>query len=80
MDRKKELAIDESVCPLCKQPNGCMAKSKLPCWCNTIEVPVALRELIPNELKMKACICRKCIEAFNTNQNEFLKDLKINSL
>lgn len=80
MANKKELCMDELICPFCKQPNGCMAKSELPCWCNTIKVPPELRALVPLELKMKACICQKCIEAFKTNQSEFLKDLKINSL
>lgn len=76
----EEKKVDESICPFCKKPNLCMAKSSEPCWCNTIKVPVEMRELIPTELQMKACICQKCIEAFKSNQNEFLNDLKINSL
>jgi hypothetical protein len=80
MENKKQICVNEMICPLCKQPNDCMAKSELPCWCNTIKVPIELREFIPSELRMKACICKSCIEAFKTNQNEFLKDLKISSL
>ncbi len=76
----QEKKVDEMICPLCQKPNLCMAKSSEPCWCNTIQVPIKLREILPIELRMKACICQYCIEAFNTNQNEFLKDLKINSL
>lgn len=72
--------VDELLCPLCNKPNLCMAKSSEPCWCNTVQVPLALRELVPFELKMRACICQKCIEAFNANQNEFLNDLKMSSL
>ena len=75
-----EKIIDETICPLCKKPNLCRAKSSEPCWCNTIQVPMALREVIPTDLKMKACICQKCIEAFNANQKEFLNDLKMSSL
>jgi hypothetical protein len=75
-----EKKIDETICPLCKRPNLCKAKSSKPCWCNTIQVPKELREIIPLEFKMKACICEACIKAFQSNQREFLKDLNITSL
>ncbi|MFA7092672.1 MAG: cysteine-rich CWC family protein, partial [Arcobacteraceae bacterium] len=72
--------IDANICPLCKKPNVCKAKSSESCWCNHIEVPLELRALVPLEYKMKACICRECIEAFNANQSEFVNDLKRTSL
>lgn len=72
--------IDANVCPFCKKPNLCGAKSSTPCWCNTIKVPEELRALVPLEYKMKACICKACIEAFKSNQSEFLNDLNITSL
>ncbi|MFA7091046.1 MAG: cysteine-rich CWC family protein [Arcobacteraceae bacterium] len=62
--------INENICPLCKKPNLCGAKRTAPCWCNTIEVPQALRELVPSELKTKACICQECVEAFKSDKGE----------
>lgn len=66
--------IDPDRCPFCKKPNGCMARSEEPCWCNNIKVPSELCALIPPENKMKACICKACILAFKEDAEKFIKE------
>ena len=70
------MQINKKLCPFCKQENLCEAH--IPnnnCWCNTISVPKDLRELIPDELKMKACICQNCVEAYKEDKEKFLKEI-----
>ncbi|MDC9724744.1 MAG: cysteine-rich CWC family protein [Gammaproteobacteria bacterium] len=57
------MIVDERLCPLCQSQNACMANTS--CWCNNQKVPQELRDLLPEEQKNKACICNKCITAFN---------------
>lgn len=66
--------INPKICPFCKNENLCEAH--IPnnnCWCNTIKVPIELRDFIPEHLKMKACICKNCIVAFKENSEDFIK-------
>ena len=68
--------IDPKICPLCKKPNKCQAH--IPnnnCWCNNIKVPESLREYIPSEYRMKACICQECVELYKTNKKEFIENI-----
>ena len=71
-----QLKIDETICPLCREENGCMAHSDSRCWCVDVKVPQALIDLVPEALQRKACICRSCIEEFNNNQAEFIVKLR----
>lgn len=67
--------VNPSLCPFCKKENNCMAY--IPnnnCWCNDIKVPEDLREFIPDEYKLKACICKKCILEFKENKKQFIKN------
>jgi prepilin-type N-terminal cleavage/methylation domain-containing protein/prepilin-type processing-associated H-X9-DG protein len=54
---------------LCGAANGCQLCSstpyKGPCWCYSIEIPAALIERVPEELRNRACICRRCVEEFH---------------
>jgi hypothetical protein len=66
--------INPKICPFCKKENKCEAH--IPnnnCWCNHIKVPVDLREYIPDELKMKACICQDCVEFFKKDKKSFIE-------
>jgi len=58
---------DPAHCPLCGDPNNCQLCTTLaykgPCWCATLTIPDALIARVPADLKNKACICRKCVEA-----------------
>lgn len=66
--------INPKKCPFCKQENKCEAHiPNNDCWCNHTPVPKELREYIPQEYKMKACICKTCVELFVANKEEFLK-------
>lgn len=62
---------DETVCPFCKGPNGCMAHCDTPCWCNGVDIPQALLELVPSHLKRKSCICLSCIDAYKQHPEAF---------
>ncbi|RXJ69368.1 hypothetical protein CRV08_05025 [Halarcobacter ebronensis] len=73
--------IDSKICPFCKKTNGCQAHiPNNDCWCNHIKVPLELRELIPEESRMKACICRECIELFIKDRNCFIDKYIINKI
>ncbi|WP_255717160.1 cysteine-rich CWC family protein [Salipaludibacillus sp. CUR1] len=51
-------------CPLCGEENKCMAREPGPCWCNEVDFPAGIFELVPPESKRKHCICRKCVMAY----------------
>jgi hypothetical protein len=56
--------IDPSRCPICGQPNDCAVVAqnghKGPCWCHTIKIPHEILQLVPEEARGKACLCRRC--------------------
>lgn len=57
--------VDASHCPLCGADNGCgrVADSRCnSCWCQEVEIPPPLLERVPPAARMRACICRRCIE------------------
>lgn len=66
--------IDPGRCPLCGELNACFnaeCESKdNNCWCNdpNISFPEALLDKVPEEVRRKACICRKCVEDFMAKQ------------
>ncbi|WP_350226383.1 cysteine-rich CWC family protein [Thalassotalea sediminis] len=57
----------EFICPLCQRENRCGINNETACWCLTAKVPKALIRQLPTSKQGKACICAKCIAAFNTN-------------
>ena len=63
--------VTESICPICGKDNNCMAHLNEPCWCNNVEIPLELLELIPNDKNQKACICQKCIQDFKDDPGKF---------
>jgi len=62
---------DTSRCPLCGA-NDCAMSSPAadqgPCWCFRVEIPPALLARVPAELRNRACICRRCVEAFHAQR------------
>jgi len=52
---------------LCHTKNICQANTDNSCWCHDVIVPQKLLDLVPEKLKGKSCICRRCIEKFNNN-------------
>jgi hypothetical protein len=63
-------AVNDKVCPLCQQPNGCQAGDP-GCWCNFETVPQGLISLVPAGLVRKACICRTCVLAYKKDPTGF---------
>ena len=51
----------ERICPLCGQDNNCQ-HGQGGCWCDTVKFPKHILDLIPNDKKGKACICKSCLE------------------
>ncbi|WP_428023143.1 cysteine-rich CWC family protein [Arcobacter sp.] len=71
--KRKEM-INPKLCPFCGQQNLCEAHIlNNNCWCNNIKVPTELRVFIPEEKRMKACICQKCILDFKENSELFIQ-------
>jgi hypothetical protein len=64
--------IDEIICPICGRDNNCMAHSSEPCWCNNVEIPQELLDLVPESKKQKVCICLKCIQGFKDDQQKLI--------
>ena len=56
------------LCPLCGGANDCRMCSttaaKGTCWCAAVEIPDALLARVPEHLRNRACLCRKCVEKF----------------
>ncbi len=69
--------MDTTLCPLCKQSNGCMMHTGEHCWCLDVTVPQGLIDLVPQELQRRACICRTCIEKYNTDPVAFTAELRL---
>ncbi|MFE5318940.1 cysteine-rich CWC family protein [Paenibacillus sp. NPDC056579] len=59
--------VNERICPMCGSANLCRVESG-DCWCFHTKVPLELRNRIPADQRGKACICRKCVEEFNSRQ------------
>ena len=59
---------DPGRCPLCGEMNECQLGSpgayKSPCWCLSVEMPEELLARVPENLRNRACICRKCVTRF----------------
>ena len=63
--------INPKICPFCGKDNNCMAGKNIGCWCDTIKVPMSLREFIAPEQRMKACICKACILLYKEDEIKF---------
>ncbi len=61
------MEIEKGICPLCGGKNGCAVaggEDPYSCWCMTTDVPEALLEMVPEEVKGKSCVCKKCVEKY----------------
>lgn len=59
-----------SICPLCGKENKCANEiekatgvKQEPCWCTEVKFDSDLLARVPEELVRKACICRECAQA-----------------
>lgn len=55
---------DEKICPLCGEDNGCQ-NGEASCWCYNVKIPAYLLDMVPQDKRGKACICKKCIEKYS---------------
>lgn len=67
---------ENTHCPLCGKPNGCMAGQPGPCWCEAVKVPAELTALVPPQYYRTRCICRDCIEAFHRDPIAFVQEVR----
>lgn len=64
-----ENIMNEDICPLCGKPNNCQHTAGIGCWCENEYFPKELLKLIPEEKKMKACVCKACLVKYREEQN-----------
>lgn len=65
--------MKQGICPICKKNNMCasvLGTDPLKCWCMNIKVPKKLLDSIPEEDRMKSCVCKECVESFKKNNPE----------
>jgi len=58
-----DLIPEERICPLCGKDNNCQ-HGKDNCWCNSITIPKYILDMVPDDKKGKACICKDCIDKY----------------
>jgi len=69
--KPKQNPVNPNCCPLCGNQNACLnlaaADINKSCWCNdpSLTFPDELRARVPENAKMKACICRECVIKFH---------------
>jgi len=56
--------MDEKICPICGKPNNCKYDEGN-CWCKDVVVPKKVLDMVPDDKKGKACICKSCIEKYS---------------
>lgn len=63
--------FEEKICPFCKKDNNCKVLKPSSCWCMKIKIPDELKDLVPEEKKIKSCICKICVEEYLKNPISF---------
>lgn len=62
-------AIDPSVCPICGKPNNCRLAQEVPspepCWCTRIRISQHVLNLVPEQARNRACVCRSCVKKYD---------------
>ena len=56
--------MDEKICPICGKPNNCKY-GEGNCWCKDVVIPKKVLDMVPDDKKGKACICKSCIEKYS---------------
>ncbi len=62
------IKAEEKVCPICGKDNNCQ-HGKEKCWCTKVKVPKHVLDLVPEDKKGKACICKSCIEKHSSKDD-----------
>ena len=58
---------EEKLCPLCGQDNNCK-HGQSDCWCNIVEAPKYIIDMVPDDKKGMACICKSCLEKYKRSK------------
>lgn len=59
------MEISAKKCPICNKENKCGNElGTSTCWCSTESFPEGIYQLVPEELRNKACICKDCLEEY----------------
>lgn len=58
------IIAEQGICPICGKRNNCQ-RNEEECWCYNMEIPKYILELVPEDKKGKACICKACIEKYS---------------
>ncbi|WP_017755359.1 cysteine-rich CWC family protein [Calidifontibacillus oryziterrae] len=62
------MSVDVKKCPICNKENNCgKLQGQKVCWCVSETFPGEIFELVPEEKRNKACICKDCVQTFNEN-------------
>jgi len=64
--------IEKGKCPLCGGDNNCAALKNVDpstCWCMKKKVPKNLLKRIPDNLRGLSCVCEKCVDKFNQEED-----------
>lgn len=56
--------LDKTICPICGENNNC--KHSKECWCHSVTIPKELLDMIPEDKKGKACICKSCVDKYRS--------------
>ncbi|MCR1897909.1 cysteine-rich CWC family protein [Irregularibacter muris] len=54
---------EERICPICGGDNNCQ-HGQGDCWCDKVKFPKKIFDIIPEDKKGKACVCKTCLEKF----------------
>lgn len=53
----------ERICPICGHDNDCK-HGQGGCWCDEVKFPKHIIDMIPDDKRGKACVCKSCLEKF----------------
>lgn len=64
------MLIDKGICPICGKDNQC--QNSVDCWCYNVTIPEGLLRLVPEEKRGQSCICKACIDRYNSREERTL--------
>nr|WP_276536672.1 cysteine-rich CWC family protein [Tissierella carlieri] len=59
-----EKYLEQVTCPICGKNNNCRHSKE--CWCHNVIIPKGILDIIPEDKKGKACICKSCIDKYRS--------------
>lgn len=73
METLPQKVSDPTRCPMCSELNDCplggASVSNSACWCASTGFPDELLAALPEAARNLACICRGCVESFNSRRS-----------